>query len=403
MSNIGIIGGGAAGFFAAIHAAHSGHKVIIFEKTSKILSKVRVSGGGRCNVTNDCDSISKLVKGYPRGEKFLKRAFRHFSVRDTVTWFEQRGVQLKSESDGRVFPASDDSREIVDTLINESRDKGVEILTRHCIESVVCKDGAFQLIAGEKSFKLDKLVVSMGGNPKLDAYGFIRNMGHSVKAPIPSLFTFNSPNKTITTLKGLSVPDSLIRLEGSKLSYSGPLLITHWGISGPAVLKLSAYGAQFLYENGYNTVALIRWKSEFTEENLRRDLLYFREKHPKKKIISNPMFQLPGRLWSYLVAHSGIGVEDVWQEASKKEINKLVENLFKFPLKVMGKTTFKEEFVTAGGVCLEEVNPDTMESSIVPGLFFAGEVLDIDGITGGFNFQAAWTTGYLAGKNASIN
>ncbi|MFC4871982.1 NAD(P)/FAD-dependent oxidoreductase [Negadavirga shengliensis] len=401
MNKIGVIGGGAAGFFAAIHAAVSGHKVIIFEKTSKILSKVKVSGGGRCNVTNDCYEISNLIKGYPRGNKFLKKSFQHFNVKDTITWFEDRGVQLKIEPDGRVFPVSDNSASIIEVLVNESRKYKVEILKHHSIDAVVFRNQTFELEAGQKSYTVDKLVVSMGGSPKPEAYDFIRKLGHSVISPIPSLFTFNLPDEPITQLKGISLPDSMIRLEGSKLSYSGPLLITHWGISGPAVLKLSAFGAAFLHDKAYKAVALIRWRHDFTEEGLRQDLFAFREGHPKKKIASNPMFNLPARLWGFLVGQSGIAASASWRDSSKKEVNKLVEYLFKYPLNICGKTTFKEEFVTAGGVCLEEVNPHTMESRMVPGLFFAGEVLNMDGITGGYNFQAAWTTGYLAGINAS--
>ena len=397
---VGVIGAGAAGYFSAIHAAMGNAEVTLLEKTTKTLAKVKISGGGRCNVTHAAFEISNLAKNYPRGEKFLKKVFRHFAVNETISWFESRNVPLKTEEDGRMFPVSDNSQSIIDALQREILNHDVKILLSFGVEEVIKVGNWFKVRSKDKTLEFDRLIICSGGHPKAEGFSFIKEMGHSIEAPVPSLFTFNTPQEPIRKLMGISVPEAHVRLEGTKLAYSGPLLITHWGLSGPAVLKLSAFGAKWLHDQQYHANAHIRWNRNWTEEFLITNLQIFKNQHPKKKIRSNPLFSLPLRLWEHLVERSEISEESIWQNLAKKQLNKLVQNLFCYIVTVKGKTTFKEEFVTAGGVALDEVEPETMQSKLVNGLFFAGEVLNIDGITGGFNFQAAWSTGYLAGVNA---
>ena len=397
---IAVIGGGAAGFFSAIHASGPGIKVTLFEKTPKLLSKVKISGGGRCNVTHRPLEISKLVKNYPRGEKFLKKVFRHFSIEDTFSWFESRGVRLKIEADGRVFPVTNSSQTIIDALMLAAERSKVNLKTSTGIQEINPAEGYFELISEKGVFRADKVIVSTGGNPKSENYSFLRSLNHSLKYPIPSLFTFNTPGEPIRSLMGLSVGDAVVKIEGTKLSYRGPVLITHWGISGPAVLKLSAFGAEWLHEHQYQGKAIINWCGEFSEGDYLNQLMQYAQVHPNRKIWGHALFAIPARLWEFLCERSGIEEGKLYGNLSKKEVNRLVQNLFCCILEVKGKTTFKEEFVTAGGIPLNEVNPETMESKFHPNLFFAGEVLDIDGITGGFNFQAAWSTGFLAGKSS---
>ncbi|WP_407936184.1 NAD(P)/FAD-dependent oxidoreductase [Aquiflexum sp.] len=399
--SIGVIGAGAAGYFAAIFAAQNGALVTIIEKTSKSLSKVKISGGGRCNVTHAAYEISNLSKNYPRGEKFMKKVFRHFAVKDTISWFESRMVELKTEQDGRMFPVTDNSRTIVDALESAALINGVKLIFNYSVNGIQKEEGRFIVRSKDRHLFFDKLIVCSGGSPKMDGFNFIKNLGHGIAAPIPSLFTFNTPNEPIKKLMGIAVPDALVKLEGTKLSYRGPVLITHWGISGPAVLKLSAFGAAWLHEKKYNTNAHIRWVSTLSENEILEHLSDFRNNHPKKKVVTNPLFSLPSRLWEHLAEKSEVERDIIWLNLPKKHIHKLVQNLFCYIVRIEGKTTFKEEFVTAGGVELDQVNPETMESKLIEGLFFAGEVLNIDGITGGFNFQAAWSTGYLAGMSAN--
>jgi predicted Rossmann fold flavoprotein len=397
---IGVIGAGAAGYFAAIHASSAHSEVTILEKTSKSLAKVKISGGGRCNVTHGAFEISQLAKNYPRGEKFLKKVFRHFAVNETVAWFESRGVSLKTEADGRMFPTTDDSQTIIDALEREALEKEVKLVHNFPVQQITRIVRGFEVHGKERSFVFDRLIVCTGGSPKIDGFQFIKPLVNNIISPIPSLFTFNTPNEPIRRFMGLSVPDAHVRLEGTKLAYRGPLLITHWGLSGPAVLKLSAFGADWLHAQQYVANAHIRWQADWTEEFLAIQMGQFQQKHPKKKISGNPLFGIPARLWEHLVERSEISEELLWQNLPKKNFHKLLQNLFCYIVHIEGKTTFKEEFVTAGGVDLAEVDPETMMSRTCPNLFFAGEVLNIDGITGGFNFQAAWSTGYLAGKSA---
>ncbi|MBN3581989.1 NAD(P)/FAD-dependent oxidoreductase [Algoriphagus aestuarii] len=397
---IAVIGGGAAGFFAAIHASKKGNFVTIFEKSPKLLSKVKVSGGGRCNVTHRPLEISKLVKNYPRGEKFLKKVFRYFKSEETMDWFESRSVPLKIEEDGRVFPVSDDSQSIIDALLTEANKLGINIKSSTGIREIHQGGTGFKLVSDKEVFLADILIIAGGGHPKLDGYSFMKHLKHQIVPPIPSLFTFNTPQEPIRKLMGISLPNAHVKIEGTKLNYKGPLLITHWGVSGPAVLKLSAFGAAWLQEHHYEARAIINWNSDYQEQNYLDHLYSYSTSHPHRKVFNYPLFEIPGRLWEHLCEQSDIDVTQTFNGMNKKQFNKLVQNLFCHILKVNGKTTFKEEFVTAGGIALNEVNPETMESIIHPNLYFAGEILNIDGITGGFNFQAAWSTGFLAGKSS---
>lgn len=398
---VAIIGAGAAGFFAAISCKlhHPHARVVIFEKTSKLLAKVKVSGGGRCNVTNGCEGISNFARHYPRGEKQMKKAFGQFNSADTIEWFESRGVKLKVEPDGRMFPITDDSQTIIDCLLNQCKLLGIVIQTSTPVLALkpVAAGIELELKAGFEKF--DKVIVTTGGQPKAEGFEWLAELGHQIVEPVPSLFTFNMPRNPITQLMGLSVPHASVRIQGTKLMQSGPLLITHWGMSGPAVLKTSAWGARELHAMNYQFVAHINWLGEMKEQEVREAIQEAQSGSPKKQVKNLCPFNLPQRLWEFQLEKCELAFEKPWAEVSKKHINKLVEALVNDQYPVSGKTTFKEEFVTAGGIDLADVDFNTMESRKVPGLYFAGEVLNIDGVTGGFNFQAAWTTGFIAGKH----
>jgi predicted Rossmann fold flavoprotein len=397
-----VIGGGAAGFFAAINSAqlHPDAEVILLEKTNKLLTKVRVSGGGRCNVTHACFDNGLLVRHYPRGEKELRNVFSRFSTNDTIEWFEQRGVELKTETDGRMFPVSDNSGTIVDCLVREAEKAHVKIKQGVDVEEIIQKDGSFTLHAkGGGHFKCDRLIIATGGNSKNEAYEWLRKLGHSIVKPVPSLFTFNIPDDPVTQLMGVSVSHAKVRVAATRLETEGPLLITHWGMSGPAILKASAWGARILSDLDYHFTALVNWLPKHTEEKLRIEFSNQREENPAKAVIGNCPLELPKRLWEYFLKKSGIPETTRWADLSKRNTNQLVNIILNDEYKVKGKTTFKEEFVTCGGVNLKEVDLTNMQSRLIPGLFFAGEVLDIDGITGGFNFQNAWSTAWVAANN----
>ena len=406
-----VIGGGAAGFFCAVNAArlHPEMKVLLLEKSSKVLSKVKVSGGGRCNVTHQCDSISEMMKKYPRGGNFVKKAFHHFFTTDTISWFNERGVELKAEADNRMFPVTDSSQTIIDCLIKELNRYEVELWLNTDIKEITVNNddddgnstGAarFQLKSADgKIFESDAVCIACGGFPKSSMFEWLRKLGHSIEEPVPSLFTFNMPGNPITGLMGVAVPDAQVRITGSKLNSSGPLLITHWGMSGPAILKLSAWGARELAAVDYHFTAVVNWVPAFNENSMRDEIQHLRFEHASQKIGHRNPFQLPQRLWDYLLQQSDIKSETRWADLPAKEQNKLIKNLCAQEHTVKGKTTFKEEFVTAGGIRLSEVDASTMQSRLVPGLYFAGEILDVDGITGGFNFQHAWTSGFIAAQ-----
>ncbi len=397
---IAIVGGGAAGFFSAINIARKkpGYLVHIFEKTSKLLAKVRVSGGGRCNVTHACFDNNLLVKNYPRGEKELRNVFSRFTVTDTIRWFEDLGISLKTEDDGRMFPESNSSESIVNGLLQEARRLSISIHLQSPIRKIERNGEQFLLHLADGLFSCDALVICSGGHPAAEQYTFIAELGHQVKPPVPSLFTFNLPGHPVTRLMGVVAKEASIRLPGTSLSSTGPLLITHWGFSGPAVLKLSAYAAEQLHQKNYTCVVLINWVN-LKEEAIRATLTDLQQTQQKSSIGQYPAFSLPRRLWEYLLDKIEIPSEKPWREISKKDLNKLVQLLFSDEYGMKGKTTFKEEFVSCGGVLLKEVNIKTMESKMCKGLYFAGEVLDIDGVTGGFNFQAAWSTAWMVSEN----
>ncbi len=395
-----IIGGGAAGFFAAITCAkyNSADRVILLEKTRVPLAKVRISGGGRCNVTHSCFDPKELVRFYPRGSQELLSAFTQFQPRNTLQWFEERGVELKTESDGRIFPQTDSSETIIDCLSREAHDTGVEILLERGVEKIESQNGGFILsLSNGETIEADRLLIATGSSTKI--FPLLESLGHTITPLVPSLFTFNIPNSPFHDLAGTSVSDATLRLTGAALESSGPLLITHWGLSGPAVLKLSAWGARYLHEAAYREDISINWLSSYSEDELRRVIWEFKESHLSKMIGTDSPFELSRQLWKRLIELSQLDPDQKWSAFSKKQLVKLIEQLRNSKLALEGKTTYKQEFVTCGGVNLKEVDFRTMESRICPHLFFAGEVLNIDGITGGFNFQNAWTTGWIAGRS----
>ncbi len=400
---IAIIGGGAAGFFAAISAKHHNEnaEVTIYEKSNKLLSKVKVSGGGRCNVTHACFKSSELMKFYPRGNKHLRKAFDQFSTQDTVDWFESRGVELKTEADNRMFPVTDNSQSIIDCLFAEVKRLKIKINLNTQVAGISVNEGSFELSFKNGNKTFDRVIVATGGSPKEEGFQWLKTLGHTIVKPVPSLFTFNMPNEPIKAFMGLSVPNVTVRVQGAKLTQSGPLLITHWGMSGPAILKTSAWGARVLSDKNYQFMIHVNWLGETKEAELRSIIDSNIGSSGKKMLRNHNPFPIPQRLWEFLLNKIELPLEKPWMEIGKKGINKLANLLLNDEYQVSGKTTFKEEFVTCGGVSLGEVDFKTMESRVVPGLFYAGEVLDVDGVTGGFNFQAAWSTGYIAGQNSA--
>jgi len=401
-----VIGGGAAGFFCAVNAAANAQlDVTILEKSSKLLSKVKVSGGGRCNVTHNCNSIAEMVKKYPRGEKFLKKTFHHFFTSDTITWFQKRDVQLKTESDGRMFPASDSSQTIIDCLLKEAGQAGVHVITNVDIAGIEKKAERFVLQSRSgKTFQSDYLCIACGGFSKTDQYKWIIDMsGHSIEPPVPSLFTFNLVEKAITQLMGISVEPAQVKINKTKFEETGPLLITHWGLSGPAVLKLSAFAARYLHGQNYDFQIAVNWIPQYNEVSCLEFLRSFRNKFSSRKIVNTNPFNLPQRLWEYHMKECGISQDTRWADLIARSQNLLAKQLCTNVYRVKGKTTFKEEFVTAGGIRLSEIDPRKMESILVPHLYFAGEIMNVDGITGGFNFQHAWTSGWIAAKAINSN
>ena len=398
---IAVIGGGAAGFMAAITAKEmkpSAH-VTIFEKTSKVLAKVKVSGGGRCNVTHATFSIAQLVKNYPRGRKSLKKMFNHFSSRDTVNWFNSRGVGLKTEADNRMFPESNKSETIVNLLMQSAGNLNINISYSSKMIGINPLKDRVELVLNSQVLIFDRVIIAIGGIAKKQGFDWLRDLNYVISEPVPSLFTFNIPNNSISELMGLSVLDATVSIKGSKLKQHGPVLITHWGMSGPAIIKLSAWAARDLESLDYNFILQVNWISS-NEEDLRSAFSLFA--CSKKLIYNYNPLDIPKRLWYFILNKLRISSDQIWDNLSKKNINRLINALINDEFEVRGKTTFKEEFVTCGGVNLSNININTMESKLHKGVFFAGELLDIDGVTGGFNFQAAWTTGYLAGKNSVL-
>ncbi|NEQ22098.1 MAG: NAD(P)/FAD-dependent oxidoreductase [Microcoleus sp. SIO2G3] len=401
-----VIGGGAAGFFGAIACAtaHPHAQVTLLEAGYQPLSKVRISGGGRCNVTHACFDPAALVQYYPRGGKALRGAFSRFQAKDTVAWFQSHGVQLKTEADGRMFPVTDSSETIVNCLVMAANEAGVKLRVGTAVKSVrrnsIGTQGEFEIdLKTGEIVRCDRLLLATGSNPQ--GHRWAKDLGHTVEPPVPSLFTFNIPDPRLKDLAGVSVKDACLRLPDAPSTLNeqiGPLLITHWGVSGPAVLKLSAWGARFLHDQHYQTPLLINWLPQYNQDSLRKLLLAVKSQLPQRQITASCPVPIPKRLWMSLVTHVGIGAEERWAQVSKKALNQLIQELNQGRYFIKEKGVFKEEFVTCGGVSLKEVDFKTMESRKCPGLYFAGEILDIDGVTGGFNFQSAWTTASLAGQ-----
>lgn len=397
-----VIGGGAAGFFGAIACAeaHPHAAVTLLEAGRQPLAKVRISGGGRCNVTQACFEPARLVENYPRGGKALRGAFSRFQSKDTIAWFAAHGVKLKTEPDGRMFPTTDSSETIVDCLMKAAASAKVELRTGAAVVTVAKKTDGFAItLKSGEILSCDRLLLATGSSQI--GYRIAKDLGHQIEPLVPSLFTFNIPEPQLRELAGISVNPVRLRLvvdSKTKLEQTGPLLITHWGLSGPAVLKLSAWGARELHNSHYQAPLLINWLPHSTPEELRQQLLTVKTDHAKKAIALHRGVDLPHRLWQYLIARASIGMEDRWAGISNKTLNQLIEEINQGKYLIQGKGVFKEEFVTCGGISLKEVNFKTMESRHCPSLYFAGEILDIDGITGGFNFQSAWTTAWIAGQ-----
>lgn len=400
-----IIGGGASGFMAAITAAETypDARVIILEKNKTVLNKVRVSGGGRCNVTHKPSDTRFFIKNYPRGEKFLKKLLPSFDAQATVDWFEKRGVKLKTEADGRMFPVTDSSQTVIDCLLREARSLNIDVQTSTSVKSFAWIDSETGprfsiLLDTEKAITADKLLIATGGHPKPSGFNWISAHQHTIVEPFPSLFTFNVPDGYLLPLAGVAVQDAYVKIIGSKHEWRGPVLLTHWGFSGPAILKLSAWGARDLAALDYQFTFKINWLPEMNEQQVREFLILEKTNTPKQQITSHTRFGLPIRLWKAFAEKAEISETLRWSDATNKVLNRMAELITNSQFDVRGKSTYKEEFVTCGGITLSDINQETLESKKVTGLFFAGEVLDVDGITGGFNFQNAWTTGFVAGK-----
>lgn len=400
-----VIGGGAAGFFAAIQCAQNNRQaeVLLLEKTSKVLQKLSVSGGGRCNVTHACFDLKQLSLSYPRGERQLKAAFARFGTKDTVTWFEERKVKLKTEADGRMFPVTDNSQTIIDCLEKEAKKLKISVQMNAAVKKILPNfHGGFELqTEGGEKIQADRVIVTTGGSPREEGLYWLKELGHRIEPPVPSLFSFNIQDEALTDLQGIAINPARVRVLDTRLEFSGPVLITHWGLSGPAILKTSSVGARLLADRDYQFKVQISWLDNRKEDSVRQELFNLKAANPARQISGLFPFALPKRLNSYLLQRAGMDEKLNWGEVSKESVNKVIEHLMYDTYDVSGKTPFKDEFVTCGGIHLDDIDFKTMESKRVKGLHFAGEVLDIDGITGGFNFQAAWTTGFLAGKAAA--
>ena len=397
-----VIGGGAAGFFGAIACAEAdpAAQVVILERGPEVLGKVRISGGGRCNVTHACFEPKELVRFYPRGEKALLGPFHRFCSGDTVEWYESRGVPLKIEADGRMFPVSDRSQSIIDCLENAARQAGVEVRTRQKVVQMYPPEEPGQdwkvMTAGGDAFFAKAILVAAGSSAAV--WDLLRHLGHTVVPPVPSLFTFNIADPRVDGLAGLVAPNARVQIAGTKWSADGPVLVTHWGLSGPGILKLSAWAARELHERSYRFEIEVNWWGNTETEDIRQQFLRSRQEQARKLVRNANPSPLPQRLWERLTIAAGIGDQQRWADLGNRQLQELAEQNGRCLFSVGGKSTFKEEFVTAGGVALDEVDFKTFESKIHRGLFLAGEVLDIDAVTGGFNFQAAWTGGWIAGK-----
>ena len=403
--DIAIIGGGAAGFMAAIVARRTNpaSKVTIFERAQKVLAKVEITGGGRCNVTNSFAAITDMKQAYPRGHKLMKRLMKTFSHEDTYRWFEQYGVPLVTQEDECVFPKAQDSHAIINCLVRQANELGVTICCRHRLVNIHrMEDGRLKLEFENGSHRVfHRTIITTGGSPNGRGLQYLAQLGHDIEPPVPSLFTFNIKDRAFCDLMGTVVDPVVTTIPGTKLRAQGPLWVTHWGVSGPAALKLSSYAARLLAENDYKAPLAISWTDELTRQDVESCLLKFQAANPRKQVANLHPFGLPSRLWLYILSKLGIDAVKPWAEIGRKALNRIIETLVNDQYTIAGKGAFREEFVTCGGVSLSSINSKTLESKVCPNLFFAGEVLDIDAITGGFNLQAAWTTGFIAGKSAS--
>ncbi|KIC03950.1 flavoprotein [Flavobacterium sp. JRM] len=393
-----IVGGGAAGFFTAINIVekNSKLKVAILERGSEVLTKVRVSGGGRCNVTHACFEPNELVKFYPRGEKELRGPFHQFCSGDTIEWFEKHGVELKIEDDGRMFPVSNSSQTIIDCFLKATAKLGITVLTGQSVQSIFKKENFWKIETQNQNYIAEKLILATGSNPKI--WEMLQTFGHAIVSPVPSLFTFNIKDPRIKELPGVAA-QATVKVKETKLESTGPLLITHWGMSGPAILKLSAWGARILHDKNYQFTIFVNWLNDVDTEDAEKILKDLKQKHAKKAVSKKSPFDFPNRLWESLVLASNIEVETKWADLSKIQLQNLANQLTNGTFQVNGKSTFKEEFVTAGGIDLKEINFKTMESKLHENLYFAGEIVNIDAITGGFNFQNAWTSGFIVANS----
>jgi predicted Rossmann fold flavoprotein len=393
-----IVGGGAAGFFTAINIAEKNPKlkIAILERGKEVLSKVRVSGGGRCNVTHACFEPNELVKFYPRGEKELRGPFHQFCSGDTIEWFEKHGVELKIEDDGRMFPVSNSSQTIIDCFLEATGKLGLKVLTGQSVQSIFKAENHWKIDTQDTNYATEKLVLATGSNPKI--WEMLQSQGHAIVSPVPSLFTFNIKDSRIKELPGVAAQVT-VNIKDTKLESTGPLLITHWGMSGPAILKLSAWGARTLFDKNYQFTIFVNWLNDIDTEDAEKILKDLKQEHAKKAVSKKSPFDFPNRLWESLVLASAIEAETKWADLSKIQLQNLASQLTKATFQVNGKSTFKEEFVTAGGIDLKEINFKTMESKLHQNLYFAGEIVNIDAITGGFNFQNAWTSGFILANN----
>lgn len=399
-----VIGGGASGMFCAVNASaqSTGLKVTVLEKTHKLLSKVLVSGGGRCNLTHDSDEIEEMSSCYPRGRHFVRKAFHQFFTDDTREWFRDRGVDSVPESDGRVFPRSNKSESIIQCLQSEAERHKVNIRLKSEVISVQQLDGHFEVrLQNGEALHSDFLFIACGGFQKTASFDWIKALGHEIITPVPSLFTFNLPGNPITELMGVSVASVGLKIQGKSFRSSGPLLITHWGLSGPAILRLSALAARELSERDYVFQVQVDWLPHLHRDEMVGVLEDLRRVRGSQMVHSKPLLMLPSRLWQYLLSIVGVENSIRWADLPGHHRNALIEILKGQIFQVKGKTTFKEEFVTAGGVATRQVDPTSMQSRLIEGLYFGGEVLDVDGITGGYNFQHAWTSGWIAARHIS--
>jgi len=393
-----IVGGGAAGFFTAINIVEKNPKlkVAILERGAEVLQKVRISGGGRCNVTHACFEPNELVKFYPRGEKELRGPFHQFCSGDTIEWFEKHGVELKIEDDGRMFPVSNSSQTIIDCFLQATQKLGIKVFTGQSVQSIfnpeISGENIWKIETQTENYVAEKLILATGSNPKV--WEMLQTYGHAIVNPVPSLFTFNIKDPRIKELPAVAAL-ATVKVKDTKLESTGPLLITHWGMSGPAVLKLSAWGARILHDKNYQFTITVNWLNDVDADEAEKKLKELKQEHAKKAVSKKSPFDFPNRLWENLVMASGIDIETKWADLSKIQLQNLSNQLTNGSFQVNGKSTFKEEFVTAGGIDLKEINFKTMESKLHANLYFAGEIVNIDAITGGFNFQNAWTSGFI--------